>query len=153
MQHPVRQKVPVGQAGRHETPHDFTPAGQSGATQVPPVPPDPPVAPTPPDPPLLTPPVPPAPPVPGRQSAGSSVLPRQSSQWSQGLLHDPVGVQVGHLVGSFTSASVHVGMSKMLFVPPPGTGTVQQPKQSQPLGVILVQKSMHCWLCCVGQFL
>jgi hypothetical protein len=57
---------------------------------------------------------------------------------------DPVGVQVGHFVGSFTSASVQVGKSRMFFVPPVGSGTVQQPKQSQPLGVSLVQKSMHC---------
>jgi len=51
------------------------------------------------------------------------------------LLQFWVGVQRGHFTGSLMAATVQVGASRMLTVPPVGSGKVQQPKQSHPFGV------------------
>ena len=82
MQQPVKQYVPGAQPGRHETPQACLPAGQIGVGQLPPDPAAPSGV-------ELVPAEPPEPPVPlpasGVQSAGSSVLPKQSSQRPQSL--------------------------------------------------------------------
>src|SRR5262245_47458408 len=93
-QQPVRQNFVGGQGGWQGRPHCSRPAGQSWPPQMPPLPPVagvPPVLGVPP-PPVVPPVAPPEPPRPpsgggGTQSAGSVVLPRQSSQCWQVLRH------------------------------------------------------------------
>lgn len=158
MQQPVRQKSVLGHAGKQLTPQAGSPAGQTGVGQTvpePPVPGLPPLAGAPPEfevpPPGLLPPefdVPPvfgAPPVPvGVHEGGSVSLPTQSSHVPQVLLQPVLCTQGGHFVGSAMSASVHVPVMFTFFVPPPGNGMLQHPKQSHPFGVYLRQKSLHC---------
>jgi hypothetical protein len=62
-------------------------------------------------------------------------------------------VQVWHFVGSLMSAIEQVLLRRTDFEPPPGSGTAQQPKQSQPFGVSFPQKSMQRWDWVFGQFL
>jgi hypothetical protein len=51
------------------------------------------------------------------------------------------------------SAKLQVGTSLMLTEPPVGSGTLQQPKQSQPFGVKSRQLVRHFVSCCIGQFM
>ncbi len=82
------------------------------------------------------------------QSAGRDVLPRQSSQRSHVFRQFATGVHGRHFVRSPTSASVHelvfvasttdpsqTHSPPFVGVRPAIAGNVQQPKQSQPLGV------------------
>src|SRR5262250_415993 len=78
--------------------------------------------------------------VPCLQSSGTVGLPTQISQRSHGFIHCVTWVQGEHFVGSPKSFEVHVG-SRWIGVGAPGTA--QQPKQSQPFGTYLRQKSMH----------
>lgn len=83
----------------------------------------------------------------GKQSGGSVVLPRHSSQCSQVLRHAFTGMQGWHFVGSFTCAMSHepapftVEPSHTYWPVPAGSS--QQPKQSQPFGVSGPQKFMQ----------
>jgi hypothetical protein len=61
-------------------------------------------------------------------------LPKQTSHFSQVLLHEGLGVQRGHLAGSPKLAAVQVGTSRTAKGWP---GIAQHPKQSHPLGVML----------------
>src|SRR5262249_23633815 len=91
-------------------------------------------------------PVLPAPPAPVvlPQSAGksASVLPGQSSQRPQVLPQVSVLTQRGHAFSSATSSVEHVELSMMSTVVSP-VCTVQQPKQSQRLGVSGAQNLMQ----------
>ena len=74
------------------------------------------------------------------QSAGTVVLPTQSSHRSHVFAHCVTCVQGGHFVGSPKSLAVHVGASRTGLGAP---GIAQQPKQSHPFGTYLRQLSMH----------
>ena len=115
MQHPVKQKSLLGQAGRQLTPQGCCPGKHAGVGHwlAPPVLGASPVAGTPPAPPAPTrPPVFGAPPVEGGgvQSAGMVSLPTQSSHRPQVLLQPVACTHGGHLVGSVASARVHVAV-------------------------------------------
>src|SRR5688572_31188493 len=129
MQQPVRQyeEPAQGLVGEHEG----APLEQvgCGSPLLPPAP--------------LLPLLPLLPPPPGAQSAGISSLPIQYSQRPQSLKHVSRGVHVGHTVVSLILSYEHPFLSKTLRVPPCGSVTIQQPKQSQPLGTRPKQASMH----------
>ena len=78
------------------------------------------------------------------QSTGSVGLPMHNSQRSHGFRHWVTCVQGGHLLGSAKSAALHDGINRTGVLTP---GTVQQPKQSQPLAAILTQRSRHACDC------
>jgi hypothetical protein len=84
------------------------------------------------------------------QSSGMVGLPTQISQRSQVLLQAGTWVQGGHALGSPNLAAVQVGTSLIAVGAP---GTKQQPKQSQPLGVMVrqVARQRADWV--VGQLL
>ena len=150
MQQPVRQYQPGRQSAAQGTPHPCAPVSHVGTTHAPPEPPlsaAPPVDVVPPfdAPPLLdAPPAPVEPPVPVFvQSAGSSVLPMQSSQCPQVFSHVELGVHTGHLLGSSMSAYVHVEAISTWVTLPSGFVMAQQPKQSHPFGVRGSQNFRH----------
>ena len=86
-----------------------------------------------------------------KQSAGGVGLPMHTSQRSHGFQQPCTGVQVRHFVGSVMCAKSHVPSPRVplgLYEPsqtylPASSGKVQQPKQSQPLGVSGRQKPRH----------
>ncbi len=152
IQHPNEQYSALLQLGR--------PGPQMGSppSHVCVVPPLPPPAPLPPavvppavvlvPPALSAPPTPePAPPLPveGEQLAGrsASVLPAQSSHSPQVLPHCVFLTQRGQAVWSSSLSSEQVATSKMSTLVPPGSCTVQQPKQSQPFCVSREQNLTH----------
>jgi len=74
------------------------------------------------------------------QLASGAVRPTQTLQGSQALRHDFTGVHGRQAAGSFTCAASHVPAFRVLEPIhtnlPLSAGNSQQPKQSQPLGVI-----------------
>lgn len=89
----------------------------------------------------------------GRLQLGSGAgFPMQTSHLSQGLRQEGCCVQRGQTFGSLNEPALHEGVRRTLMVCPPD-GTAQQPKQSQPLGVMRPQLFAHCWDCMVGQLL
>jgi hypothetical protein len=87
------------------------------------------------------------PPVPGGggvHDGGSVSFPMQSSHVPHVLLHCALCTHVGHFVGSLMSASEQVLTMWIVVLPPPGSGILQQPKQSQPFGVNCMQNLRHC---------
>src|SRR5579884_611159 len=80
---------------------------------------------------------------------GRGGRPMQYSHGSQGLLHVVVLVQGGQTFGSVRCAASQPGTRRTSWPTPLESKMVQQPKQSQPLGVMVPQTLMQVCVCCI----
>lgn len=99
----------------------------------------------------------------GKHSGGGIGRPMHTSHGPQSLKQLGTGVHDWHALVSVTFASVHVPTPSALREPshtysppiaagrPRSAGNVQQPKQSQPFGVIGRHEFKHCAGCDAGQ--
>jgi hypothetical protein len=93
------------------------------------------------------PPVPPVPPVPVGVQSGGKVGFADAKLAMPAIVVALRGLGARHaLAASLIVSGVHSEPSRTSLVPPPGRSTEQQPKQSHPFGVPVMQKSMQAWL-------